>query len=223
MVIAEMSRQHAEMLTNERADLGLALYRCRSGDPESLFFGMGSITGIPLSDGPKLNLVQRVAVRRSIEHEDTPDRIKALLEPFASCADEWRTYGGVVTLDPYLGELVMAVGKHEGRRVGATPSSYLRMMLVEFDELTDHAIELFEPLASSVEDYERFGIWMYNDPARKLCLGAGQWAGRRISDVDGGYLNGMRKWGPDFGVNKEVLGLVGWELGRRAKRNRGRR
>ena len=223
MVIAEMSRQRAEMLANERADLGLALYRCRSGDPEALFFGMGSITGTPFSDGSKLNIVQRVAVRRSIEHEDTPDRIKAILEPFASCVNEWKIYGGVVTLDPSLGELVMAVGKHEGRRVSATPSSYLRMMLVEFDDLTDGARELLKPLASSVEDYERFDIWMYNDPARKLCIGAGKWAGRRISEVDGGYLSGMRKWGPDCGVNKEVIKLVGWELGQRAKRNRGRR
>lgn len=220
IAIARMSREHAEMLAAERQEFGLALYRSRSGDPEELFFGMGSINGIPLSDGPRLNLVQRVAVRRAIEHEDTPDRIKSMLFPFASPQEEWHRFGGVVT--EYQGELIMAVGKHEGRRLRAVPSSYLRMMLTDFDDLTEETRAALEPLASSVEDYERFGIWMYNDPARQLRLGAGKWAGTPISHIEYDYLKNMRKWGKEKGVNDEVLKLVGWELGQRAKRNRRR-
>lgn len=220
ITIAQMSREYAEMLAAEREEFGLALYRSRAGDPEELFFGMGSINGIPLSGGPRLNLIQRVAVRRAIEHEDTPDRIKSLLLPFASPQEEWQRFGGVLTEDQ--DELIMAVGKHEGRRLDAIPSSYLRMMLTDFDDLTDETRAALEPLASSAEDYERFGIWMYNDPAKKLRMGAGKWAGELLSNVDGGYLNGMRKWAKDVGVNDEVMGLVGWELGRRARRNRRR-
>lgn len=220
--IAKSSDRLGAKIDDEIERVGPFMYFDRmSGD---LTFGAGSINGMNVSEGVRFNPAQRAAVRRIIEHEETPELIGGQIEQYASSKDDWRRYGRfLITVD---GNPCIALGERwGGTHVFDVSPAYLRGLLERSgDEMTDECRAIIEPLASSREDWERFGHWLYNDQKRRLRLGCGKYATELLYKVKGGWIDWMIKASKngvfDEPLPEEVVKCFGAELGRRARRNR---